>query len=835
MKANIFFAAIAALAVTSCAIKAEQPETLDEQMTIHASMAEQPTDVKSCVQDGGTQVYWEASDEIKVFFKSSSGRFVSQNTALAAAADFQGSLNMLVGANEGVGTSNALWGLYPYRADAEYDGTSVVTTLPSEQTGRAGSFAKNTHITLACSYSHDLAFYNVCSGLRFSLSQEGIKSVTFEGNGGEAIAGTIKLAFENGVPAIKETTDPQTAITLSAPNGGSFKTGKWYYIEALPGTLSSGYKMTFHKDGESAKLTSPSPVSFKRGKYGSLADADEGLIFKPDGGGGEEPDPSDIIQFADPIAKYACIEKFDANGDGEISYGEAAAVTSLSGLFKDWNTVESFDEIKYFTGVTSTEGVFTGLMNLKSITIPDNITSLGTFQGCTSLKTVVLPATLGSLPRYCFDGCTALTAVTLPTGINTIPSFCFRNCSSLETLVLPSTVTYIRESAFSGCSSLAVLDLPSGLQAIENSTFLNCRALASIDMPAALASIGSLAFAGCSSLSAVIMPSSMTYIPDGLFYECSSLSSVIWPSAVTSVVTDAFYGCEFMAAGSKLEIPATVTTIGSRAFRGVRHLVMPSTKAISIAGDSFVVGYTRLYVPAGMVEMYKVRTNWSKFAGAIYPIEDYPATIWTGGGAVGEPVDLGLSVKWASWNVGASKPEDYGAHIAWGETEAQWGQYSWSTYKWCKGSETSFTKYCPSDKTDYWGGTGSPDGKTVLELEDDAARVNWGGSWRMPTDAEWTELRENCTWTWTTQNGVNGRLVTSKTKGNSIFLPAAGTWSGDYVQNAGSRGNYWSSSLNTDSQFDDPVFAWRVSFYSGGVDRSKNGRSYGYSVRPVTE
>lgn len=294
MKANIFFAAIAALAVTSCAIKTEQPETLDEQMTIHASMAEQPSDVKSCVQDGGTQVYWEASDEIKVFFKSSSGRFVSQNTALAAAADFQGSLDMLVGANEGVGTNNALWGLYPYRADAAYDGTSVTTTLPAEQTGRAGSFAKNTHITLACSYSHDLAFYNVCSGLRFSLTQEGIKSITFEGNGGEALAGRIKMAFADGVPAISEVTEPQTVITLTAPAGGTFETGKWYYIEAIPGTLSKGFKMVFNKDGESATLTSKSSVTLRRGKYGSLADADDGLIFKPTGGDGTFGEPVNL-------------------------------------------------------------------------------------------------------------------------------------------------------------------------------------------------------------------------------------------------------------------------------------------------------------------------------------------------------------------------------------------------------------------------------------------------------------------------------------------------------------------------------------------------------------
>ncbi|MBQ7388829.1 MAG: hypothetical protein IJW01_05635, partial [Paludibacteraceae bacterium] len=133
-------------------------------------------------------------------------------------------------------------------------------------------------------------------------------------------------------------------------------------------------------------------------------------------------------------------------------------------------------------------------------------------------------------------------------------------------------------------------------------------------------------------------------------------------------------------------------------------------------------------------------------------------------------VDLGLSVKWATCNVGASTPEGYGNYYAWGETTTK-STYDWSTYKWCNGSYKTLTKYCTSSTY------GTVDNKTVLELADDAARVNWGGAWRMPTDAEWTELRENCEWTLTSDyngTGVKGRVVTSKTNGNHIFLPAAG-------------------------------------------------------------
>ncbi|MDY4511824.1 MAG: hypothetical protein SPE10_00005, partial [Paludibacteraceae bacterium] len=116
------------------------------------------------------------------------------------------------------------------------------------------------------------------------------------------------------------------------------------------------------------------------------------------------------------------------------------------------------------------------------------------------------------------------------------------------------------------------------------------------------------------------------------------------------------------------------------------------------------------------------------------------------------------------------------------------------------------------------------------ELADDAARANWGGAWRMPTDAEWTELRENCTWTWITKNGVNGYEVKSEANGNSIFLPAAGYRGLDDLFVAGSDGDYWSSSLCTDN----PDYAWDVYFNSGGVYYwDGSGRCYGLSVRPV--
>lgn len=186
-------------------------------------------------------------------------------------------------------------------------------------------------------------------------------------------------------------------------------------------------------------------------------------------------------------------------------------------------------------------------------------------------------------------------------------------------------------------------------------------------------------------------------------------------------------------------------------------------------------------------------------------------------------VDLGLSVKWATCNLGATSPEDYGDYYAWAETETK-TDYGWSTYRWCKGSTDSITKY--NTKALY----GTADNLTRMDSWDDVAHMKLGGKWRMPTDAEWTELRTKCTWIWATLNGVKGYNVAGPS-GNSIFLPAAGSRGDSSLDNADSFGFYWSSSLNADY----PSGAWGISFDSMDIDRDNGSRGYGQSIRPVTE
>jgi hypothetical protein len=201
-------------------------------------------------------------------------------------------------------------------------------------------------------------------------------------------------------------------------------------------------------------------------------------------------------------------------------------------------------------------------------------------------------------------------------------------------------------------------------------------------------------------------------------------------------------------------------------------------------------------------------------------------------------VDLGLSVKWATCNVGASKPEEYGDYFAWGETEPK-STYEWKNYKHCYGVRMyknfcydgfKFIKYC--FMTPY-GHNKYCDDLDILEPCDDVVSVNYGKNFRMPTEFEMRELARGCKHEMTDLNGVNGCLITGP-NGNSIFLPAAGRYDQNELKDAGSDGCYWSSSFV--DPHDEPGWAYGLSFgQKSDIDTYRSLRNVGRSVRPVCD
>ncbi len=235
----------------------------------------------------------------------------------------------------------------------------------------------------------------------------------------------------------------------------------------------------------------------------------------------------------------------------------------------------------------------------------------------------------------------------------------------------------------------------------------------------------------------------------------------------------------------------------------------------SFEGDFSGKGYSYFKITRGQSTAY-----WTKIV----------ITYTTGGsGDVNEYVDLALpsGTLWATRNIGASTPEEYGQYFAWGETTPK-ADYDWDTYQWSGDRWNTMTKYCTSSTY------GTVDNKTELDLLDDAASVNWGPQWRMPSKEQQAELRTHCNWQWTTQNGMKGYRVTSQHNGKSLFLPAAGYHFGTELYSADKYCYYWSRSLDTDqsNQANDLWFYWN-SETSSGVASGSNARCDGYVVRPV--
>lgn len=273
-----------------------------------------------------------------------------------------------------------------------------------------------------------------------------------------------------------------------------------------------------------------------------------------------------------------------------------------------------------------------------------------------------------------------------------------------------------------------------------------------------------------------------------------------------------------------------------------------SSKAFA-SGQSYTFNIT---VNAAAIGTTIAITNWGDNGSATVN----PTVELTNAPSNAVAVDLGLSVKWANMNVGATAVTDYGTYFAWGETsgytdESNYAKtyFSWDTYAWCKGTGTTLTKYCSTNQSSNWwdteGNKVAADNKTQLELGDDAARANWGGKWRMPTQTEMQELVDtksnttDYTWTWcngstvkyndTTVKGWKIESNKSGTAGNHIFLPAAGIRSNAVCNGQGVDGWYWSSSLRTGG----PYSAWYLVVRSSGANMNGSNRYIGYTVRAV--
>ena len=223
------------------------------------------------VRQGDGSVLWSPAEEVSVFYGSGSNggsKLTSNNTKPAETVKLTGSVQM-------TGTGKDYWAVYPYSADNSCDGNSITTVIPTVQTAVPGNFSGNAFPAMAKSKTLDLAFWNLCGGIKFTLSRGDVQSVSFKGNMGETLAGKISFAFGgDSRPAIGDILDSKTEVTLRAPEGETFEAGADYYITLLPGLLGEGFTIEITTAGHHGSVCSFNPQTIKRSTFGVLRDID---------------------------------------------------------------------------------------------------------------------------------------------------------------------------------------------------------------------------------------------------------------------------------------------------------------------------------------------------------------------------------------------------------------------------------------------------------------------------------------------------------------------------------------------------------------------------------
>ena len=764
MKAHRLAFAIAAFTV-SAAISCTQ-ETYPETSGIEMTFTatyEEDEATRTVLGDNGS-VLWSPGDEVSIFLRQGHGG----GSKFVSQNTVPAKTVDFKGHLENLGTLNTsigdcYWAVYPYDTDVVCNGINVSATLPANQTAVPGSFAEKCHPAFARSTSTSLRFYAVAGGLEFTVSRSDIKSVSIKGNDDEFLAGGYSARFDNDGKPVISSDYDNTEVTLVAPGGGTFTPGESYFISLLPATLSKGITITLEAAGQRGTIVSSKPQTIKRSVYGVIKNIDSKAQWQT---------VADAVDLGLSV-KWASFNVGATKPEEYGSYFAWGETESKAGY--DWSTYKwcngDFDKLtRYCTSNHALKWDGSGNPDNAFMLMPEDDAARANWGEGWRMPTeaemdeLLNDCTWTWTDNYNGTGIKGYT-VTGTTGKSIfLPAAGRRN--DINLIGDGSSGRYWTSNNLAYGDNAAALSMSSG----------------STSVGTAVRYIG---------FSVRPVRGEFKYYED--FFD-------IDPQVLEIEVGES-YALKIVSPSSGATDPRFFWSSSNPAVTEVSQTGVVTGKK---AGTAVIRGYDFTGFGSSTCTV-TVKTPMPK----------------------PELVDLGLGVKWASFNVGAMEPSGYGDYFAWGETETK-TSFSWNNYKW-NNSSGYLTKY------NWNSDSGTVDNNITLELADDAAHAAYGGQWRTPTDAEWDELRENCTWTWVTNYenlGTDGYLVTSKISGytgNSIFLPAAGSWKYSTRQDEETLGYYMSSSLDPDNSFQSSD----LYFNSSLVDATSIFRYIGVPVRAV--
>ena len=585
MKHLALYIGMAAVLVASCSVKEESFDISQQDDVVFYASFEQPSQGTRVYANEDLLLRWTADDRVSIFNKNT---YNQQYKFTGETGDNAGGFKK-VDTEEFV-TGNPISNvvsIYPYKETTKITESGVITvTLPSEQHYEENTFGLGANTMVSVSEDNFLQYKNVCGYLRLSLFGDGVSvsSIKLKGNNGEKLAGKATVTMSSdGTPSAVMGNDATDEIILICDTpialGATADMSVDFWFAVPPVTFRQGFTVdiTCANGGTFEKSTTKS-ITIERSHLSKMTPM-----------GVEGSPSSDNITFAYELIKSKIVSVFDTNGDGELSFDEAAAVTSPEDLMTALGTIKteiSFDEFRYFTGITYIPSkMFQSWYNLSSIVLPESLVRIGSyaFWYCSALSELNLPSSVSLIGQSAFRDCSSLKEMTIPEGVPSIEEFTFCGCGSLETIHLPSSLTYIGKDAFDSCSSLVSIVVPAKVNKIDSYAFMGCKSLVSIDIPDSVTDFGIYVFEGCSNLKQVKIPYGVKGLYTHFFYECSSLQSVSLPESIKGIYSSAFYNCSSL---SSITIPESVEKLELSAFNSCSSLSsITIPKSVTSIGD----------------------------------------------------------------------------------------------------------------------------------------------------------------------------------------------------------------------------------------------------------